>query len=70
MELIETIEDLRTNAKTPTLITSGGRVLACSAHGETFDDAWKKAYEAMGGVQFERMFYRKDIGLSRAAESN
>ena len=57
-------------AKTPTLITSGGRVLACSAHGDSFDEAWKRAYEAMGGVQFEGMFFRKDIGLPGAAESN
>ena len=52
------------------LLTSGGRVLACSAHGESFDEAWKKAYEAMNGVSFEGMFYRKDIGLPGAAESN
>ena len=57
-------------AKTPTLITSGGRVLACSAHGDTFDDAWQKAYEAMAGVKFDAMFFRKDIGLPGAAESN
>jgi len=57
-------------AKTPTLITSGGRVLACSAHGSSFDEAWKKAYEAMEGVQFDGMFFRKDIGLPGAAESN
>ena len=62
------IKDRR--AKTPTLLTSGGRVLACSAHGETFKEAWGKAYQAMGGVQFEGMFYRKDIGLPGAAESN
>lgn len=62
------IEDRR--AKTPTLITSGGRVLACSAHGDSFDEAWKKAYEALGGVNFEGMFFRKDIGLPGAAESN
>lgn len=52
------------------LLTSGGRVLACSAHGETFEEAWKKAYSAMEGISFERMFYRKDIGLPGAAESN
>ena len=52
------------------LLTSGGRVLACSAHGETFDEAWKKAYSAMEGISFEGMFYRKDIGLPGAAESN
>lgn len=62
------IKDRR--AKTPTLVTSGGRVLACSAHGSTFDEAWNKAYEAMGGVKFEGMFFRKDIGLPGAAESN
>lgn len=52
------------------LVTSGGRVLACSAHGETFDDAWKKAYQAIEGINFEGAFYRKDIGLPGAAESN
>ncbi len=52
------------------LLTSGGRVLACSAHGSTFDEAWKKAYSAMEGISFEGMFYRKDIGLPGAAESN
>ena len=52
------------------VVTSGGRVLACSAHGNTFDDAWKKAYKALEGVKFEGMFYRKDIGLPGAAESN
>lgn len=52
------------------LVTSGGRVLACSAHGESFDEAWKKAYEAIGGIKFEGAFYRKDIGLPGAAESN
>ena len=62
------IKDRRT--KTPSLITSGGRVLACSAHGETFDDAWKAAYSALEGIKFDGMFYRKDIGLPGAAESN
>ena len=52
------------------IVTSGGRVLACSAHGCSFEDAWKKAYAALEGVEFEGMFYRKDIGLPGAAESN
>ena len=52
------------------LVTSGGRVLACSAYGTTFDEAWKNAYEAMSGIKFNDMFYRKDIGLPGAAESN
>lgn len=52
------------------LLTSGGRVLACSAHGDSFDEAWKNAYEAIKAVNFEGMQYRKDIGLPGAAESN
>lgn len=52
------------------LITSGGRVLACSAHGETFDEAWNKAYTALKAVHFDGMQYRNDIGLPGAAESN
>jgi phosphoribosylamine--glycine ligase len=51
------------------LLTSGGRVLACSAYGETFKEAWEHAYEGICGVKFENSFYRKDIGLPGAAES-
>ncbi|MDE6737091.1 MAG: phosphoribosylamine--glycine ligase, partial [Treponemataceae bacterium] len=52
------------------LVTSGGRVLACSAHGETFDEAWRRAYDALKAVSFDGMQYRTDIGLPGAAESN
>ncbi len=52
------------------LLTSGGRVLAVSAHGETFDEAWKNAYAALDGIKFDGAFFRKDIGLPGAAESN
>jgi phosphoribosylamine--glycine ligase len=52
------------------LVTSGGRVLACSCYGETFDEAWKKSYQAMACVDFKDKFFRKDIGLPGAAESN
>ena len=57
-------------AKEKVLITNGGRVLACSAHGGTFDEAWQKAYDALRGISFDGAFYRKDIGLPGAAESN
>ncbi len=52
------------------LLTSGGRVLACSTFGATFDEAHQKSYEALKAVHFTDMFYRKDIGLPGAAESN
>lgn len=51
------------------MLTSGGRVLACSAYGDTFEEAWKKAYQGVSSVKFEGAFYRKDIGLPGAAES-
>lgn len=51
------------------MLTSGGRVLACSAYGSTFKEAWEKAYQGVSSVKFEDAFYRKDIGLPGAAES-
>ena len=51
------------------LLTSGGRVLACSAYGETFKEAWERAYQGISAVKFSGAFYRKDIGLPGAAES-
>ena len=51
------------------LLTSGGRVLACSAFGQSFKEAWGKAYQGIAAVKFEDSFYRKDIGLPGAAES-
>jgi len=51
------------------MLTSGGRVLACSAYGATFKEAWEKAYQGVSSVKFDDAFYRKDIGLPGAAES-
>lgn len=43
------------------LLTSGGRVLAVSATGDTLDEALGRAYQAMGEIQFEGIYYRRDI---------
>ncbi|MCR4734585.1 MAG: phosphoribosylamine--glycine ligase [Treponema sp.] len=51
------------------MLTSGGRVLASSAFGKTFKEAWANAYQGISAVKFEGAFYRKDIGLPGAAES-
>ncbi len=51
------------------LETAGGRVLAASAFGASPDEARRRAYEAMDAVSFEKMFFRRDIGLPGAAES-
>lgn len=43
------------------LRTSGGRVIASTATGETLKDAVKTAYEGVQAIKFEGMQYRKDI---------
>ena len=43
------------------VVTSGGRVLAVSALGSTFDDARKRAYEAADLIDFEGKHLRRDI---------
>lgn len=51
------------------LVTSGGRVLAVSALGPTFDDARERAYEAADLIGFEGKHLRRDIAL-RASGSH
>jgi phosphoribosylamine--glycine ligase len=42
---------------------NGGRVLAVTALGETFDQAITNAYGAIAEIQFDSMYYRRDIGF-------
>jgi phosphoribosylamine--glycine ligase len=44
------------------LVTSGGRVLTVSAFAPQADTAWERAYNAIGGISFDKMYYRTDIG--------
>jgi phosphoribosylamine--glycine ligase len=50
------------------VVTSGGRVLAVTALGETIGAARDLAYQAVGEINFEGCHYRRDIALS-AVES-
>ena len=45
------------------LVTSGGRVLALSATGETLPDARDRVYSRVDTVSFEGSFHRSDIAL-------
>lgn len=45
------------------LVTSGGRVLAVTALGDTFEAARDLAYEACEKIEFEGKTLRRDIGL-------
>lgn len=44
------------------LVTSGGRVLGVSAIGGSLKEALNRAYEAVGKIHFEGMYFRRDIG--------
>ena len=44
------------------LVTSGGRVLGVTAVGDSMEQALSRAYQALAEVQFEGMYYRRDIG--------
>jgi len=44
------------------LITSGGRVLAVNALGDSLEESIKKAYEDIGKIDFKNIYYRRDIG--------
>ncbi len=44
------------------LVTDGGRVLAVTALGETFAEALAKTYGAIAAIQFDGIYYRRDIG--------
>ncbi len=45
------------------LVTSGGRVLGVCAKGETVEAARQIAYKNVEKISFEKMHYRKDIGI-------
>ncbi|MCL2424983.1 MAG: phosphoribosylamine--glycine ligase [Oscillospiraceae bacterium] len=45
------------------VVTAGGRVLAVTALGESFDDARKTVYQDVANIVFQGSTYRKDIGV-------
>ena len=45
------------------LVTDGGRVLGVCAKGETIELARQKAYKNVEKISFDKMHYRKDIGI-------
>jgi len=42
-------------------VTNGGRVLGVTALGRTYQEARDKAYNAVGCIDFEGMYFRTDI---------
>jgi phosphoribosylamine---glycine ligase len=50
-----------TQMKNGQIVTDGGRVFGVTAIGETFDQSIENAYQGVERIQFEGMYYRRDI---------
>lgn len=45
------------------IVTSGGRVMAVTSYGNDYNEALKKSYQSIGKLNFDKMYYRKDLGF-------
>ena len=45
------------------IVTSGGRVMAITSYGNTYQEAIKKSYQSIEKLHFDKIYYRKDIGF-------
>jgi phosphoribosylamine--glycine ligase len=67
LEDIENTKDLfichaGTKNKNDQVMTNGGRVLAITAFDNTFQDALKTAYQNVENINFDKKYFRKDLG--------
>ena len=51
-----------TGRKDGQLVTNGGRVLGVTAIGDTIKSSIDRAYEAVGKIDFDKAYFRRDIG--------
>jgi phosphoribosylamine--glycine ligase len=52
-----------TTLKGGKVVTNGGRVIAVTSFGESFQEAIKKSYQNIDKLHFDKMYFRKDIGF-------
>lgn len=45
------------------IVTNGGRVLAVTSYGDNFKEAIQKSYQNIEKLDFDKMYFRKDIGF-------
>jgi phosphoribosylamine--glycine ligase len=51
-----------TKSNNGTLETNGGRVMAITSYGSTIHDALRQSYESADRIQWQDMYYRRDLG--------
>jgi phosphoribosylamine--glycine ligase len=52
-----------TSLKNGNVCTDGGRVIAVSSYGENMKEALACSYKNAREIEFEGMYYRKDLGF-------
>lgn len=52
-----------TSLKNNEVVTSGGRVIAVTSYGENKNDALKKSFDSANTIQFDKKYFRSDIGF-------
>jgi phosphoribosylamine--glycine ligase len=52
-----------TTEKDGQVVTSGGRVLCVTSYGESIEEAVENAVDVMGEIDFDGMYFRRDIGF-------
>ncbi|MCO6174803.1 phosphoribosylamine--glycine ligase [Flavobacterium sp. NRK F10] len=52
-----------TTLKEGEVVTNGGRVLAITSYGQTYEEAIAQSYRSIDAIAFDKMYFRKDIGF-------